>query len=120
MRENLAIAHRVHPAVHLLDDHPPLQHALHLDLQHALHLRVQQLAPTRIVAVKIYLHAVVLAIAVALPEMSAQVVKSVIHGGFGRLRKIATNRVSVLESLNQIFQMRLLEKSWRKAFAQSC
>jgi hypothetical protein len=116
MRENLAIVHRVHPAVHLLADHPPLHRALHHDLQLRVHLQ----APTRIVAVKIYLHAVVPAIAVALPEMSARVVKSVIHGGFGRLRKIATNRVFVLESLNQIFQMRLLEKNWRRAFAQSC
>jgi hypothetical protein len=106
MRENLAITHRVHPADHLLDGHPPLL-ALHHDLQ----LRVRQLAPIKIVAAKIYQLVADLAIAVAQPEMSARVVKPVIHGGFGPLRKIAISRVSVLESLNQIFQMRSLEKS---------
>jgi hypothetical protein len=112
MRENLAIVHRVHPVVHQLDDQPPLHHALPP--------HVPQLAPIKIVAAKIYQLVADLAIAVAQPEMSAQVVKSAIHAGFGPLRKIATNRVFVLESLSQIFQMRLLVKSWRRAFAQSC
>jgi hypothetical protein len=111
MRENLAIIHRVHPVDHLLVERPPLLHALHL--------RVPQLAPIKIVAAKIYQLVADLAIAVAQPEMSAQVVKSSIHAGFGPLRKIVINRVFVLGSLNQIFQMRLLEKSWKKAFAQS-
>jgi hypothetical protein len=112
MRENLAIVHRVHPVDHQLVDHPPLHHALHL--------HVPQLVPIKIVGAKIYQLAVALATVVAQPEMSAQVVKPLIHAGFGPLRKIATNRVFVLESLNQIFQMRLLAKSWKKAFAQSC
>jgi hypothetical protein len=103
MRENLAIIHRVHPVV------PPLRH-LHdlLLLAHHLALHLVQI---KIVGAKIYQLAVALATVVAQPEMSAQVVKPAIHGGFGPLRKIATNRVSVLEFLNQIFQMRLLEKS---------
>jgi hypothetical protein len=116
MRENLAIIHRVHPVDHQLVALPPLHHALHHDLQ----LRVPQLAPIKIVGAKIYQLVVALATVVVQPEMSAQVVKPVIHGGFGPLRKIATNRVSVLESLNQIFLMRLLAKSSRRAFAQSC
>ena len=86
MRGTRAIIHRVHPVDHLLDDQPPLHHDLHHDLQ----LRVQQLAPIKIVAVRIYQLAVALATVVAQPEMSAQVVKPLIHAGFGPLRKIAT------------------------------
>jgi hypothetical protein len=115
------VIHRDHPVVHLLVDQPPLHHALllHVPQRIALLLHVQQLAQIKIAAAKIYQLVVDLATVVVQPEMSAQVVKSVIHAGFVLRRKIVISLVSVLESLNQIFQMRLLEKSWKKAFEQN-
>jgi hypothetical protein len=80
----------VHP-VDLLLVVPPL---------HVLHL-----AQIRIVAAKIYLLVVDLAIAVVQPEMSAQVVKSLIHAGFAQRLKIVINRVFVRASSNLIFQI---------------
>jgi hypothetical protein len=61
--------------------------------------------------VKIYQRAVVPAIVVVQLEMSAQVVKSLIHAGFEPLRKIVINLESALVSLSQIFLMMSLVKS---------
>jgi hypothetical protein len=59
----------------------------------------------RIVAAKIYLHAVALAIVVAQPAMLAKGAKSAIHAGFVQRHKIAINRESVRASSNPTFQM---------------
>jgi hypothetical protein len=98
MRENLATIHRVHPVAppHL---HP---HDLLLVVHHHLVLHLVQI---KIVAAKIYLHAVALAIVVAQPAMLAKGAKSAIHAGFVQRHKIAINRESVRASSSQIFQM---------------
>ena len=80
----------VHPVDLLLIVPPP----------HVLHL-----VQIRIVAAKIYLLVVALAIAVVLPATSVRVVKSAIHAGFVQRLKMATNHVSVRASSNLIFQM---------------
>jgi hypothetical protein len=91
MRENLAITHRVHPAVP--------------------HHLVALPALIRTVAVKIYQLEADQVIAAALLATSAQVVKSAIHAGFVQLHKIVINRVSVHASSNQMFQMMSPAKS---------